>query len=383
MPASLRTGGGGILRGRRECIWLRRYLLFFFTAGDNADEAGKHEGEGNKLLHGELPFCQTREIGVTFTPRKHKANYLFGSAGRLGWPASDVRWLLREGAGFFSQAATATMHATTKSTQTARMGEQFFELRNGEAHSPSAFSKDCDAKCFIPATRTFPAFFWRIRENQRCLICFAVNVLHLQSNKETGGNKPAPKRISSFEADMGRVGRAAAVSELVERHYEVVYRYAFRLAGAASDAEDLTQEAFVKAQEKLDQLRETATARAWLLSIARNAFLQKYRRDQRARELPLESLAELCDEPEEQSWALEEIDAEKLQEALAELPEEFRTPLVLYYFDDCSYKDIAQQMDVPIGTVMSRLARAKGHLRKRLSPSRPAVAAPAVIPRVH
>jgi RNA polymerase sigma-70 factor (ECF subfamily) len=60
------------------------------------------------------------------------------------------------------------------------------------------------------------------------------------------------------------------------------------------------------------------------------------------------------------------VEPERLQQALSELPEGFRTPVILYYFEDFSYRDIAIQMDLPLGTVMSRLSRAKAHLRGRL-----------------
>src|SRR5262249_54958506 len=75
------------------------------------------------------------------------------------------------------------------------------------------------------------------------------------------------------------------------------------------------------------------------------------------------------------------IDAAQLQEALNELPEVFRTPIILYYFEDFSYRDIAEQMDLAMGTVMSRLARAKAHLRVRLAPAEAAadVAAAATV----
>jgi RNA polymerase sigma-70 factor (ECF subfamily) len=63
---------------------------------------------------------------------------------------------------------------------------------------------------------------------------------------------------------------------------------------------------------------------------------------------------------------LPSIEPERLQSALSELSEVFRTPIILYYFDDFSYRDIAEQMDLPIGTVMSRLARARAYLRARL-----------------
>jgi RNA polymerase sigma-70 factor (ECF subfamily) len=62
------------------------------------------------------------------------------------------------------------------------------------------------------------------------------------------------------------------------------------------------------------------------------------------------------------------VEPEQLQEALGELPEVYRTPVILYYFEDFSYRDIAEQMDLPMGTVMSRLARAKAYLRARLLP---------------
>jgi RNA polymerase sigma-70 factor (ECF subfamily) len=62
-----------------------------------------------------------------------------------------------------------------------------------------------------------------------------------------------------------------------------------------------------------------------------------------------------------------EISSAELQKALSELPESFRTPVILFFFEEFSYRDIAEQLDLPMGTVMSRLARAKAYLRRRLS----------------
>ena len=67
--------------------------------------------------------------------------------------------------------------------------------------------------------------------------------------------------------------------------------------------------------------------------------------------------------PDEAGRPLDHVDSEALQRVLGELPEVFRTPVILYYFEEFSYRDIAEQMELPIGTVMSRLARAKAHLR--------------------
>ena len=88
--------------------------------------------------------------------------------------------------------------------------------------------------------------------------------------------------------------------------------------------------------------------------------------------MPLDEVGDLAEPLPE---PLPAVDPERLQEALNELPEVFRTPIILYYFEDFSYRDIAEQMDLPIGTVMSRLARAKAHLRARLLPAAPEVVA--------
>jgi RNA polymerase sigma-70 factor (ECF subfamily) len=163
---------------------------------------------------------------------------------------------------------------------------------------------------------------------------------------------------------MGTPGGPQLMQRLVEEHYVGLYRYAFRLSGTAADAEDLTQEAFCKAQTNLGQLREPDRVKPWLFSILRNAYLHRVRAEKQEKCV---SLAGLGDLPERSPDPLPDIDPDQLRAALAELPEVFRTPIILYYFEEFSYRDIAEQMDLPIGTVMSRLARAKAYLRCRLS----------------
>jgi RNA polymerase sigma-70 factor (ECF subfamily) len=164
---------------------------------------------------------------------------------------------------------------------------------------------------------------------------------------------------------MSFAGKQRTVQRLVDEHYAALFRYAYRLCSSAADAEDLTQEAFCKAQQNLTQLREPERAKAWLFSILRNAYLHRLRADRHERCV---SLDEIGDPVEPTTEALAAIDPERLQQALNELPEGFRTPVILFYFEEFSYRDIAEQMDLPLGTVMSRLARAKGHLRDRLMP---------------
>jgi RNA polymerase sigma factor (sigma-70 family) len=173
-------------------------------------------------------------------------------------------------------------------------------------------------------------------------------------------------RFGGVGACMGRTASRQGIASLVERHYESLYRYAYRLSGASADAEDLTQEAFCKAQAQLSQLRDQDRAKPWLFAILRNAYLHRVRSDRALRQISLDAVGEL---PEDPPAEVPEIGSEQLQRALNELPEGFRTPVILFYFEDMSYRDIAEQMELPIGTVMSRLARAKAHLRDRLVPS--------------
>lgn len=156
------------------------------------------------------------------------------------------------------------------------------------------------------------------------------------------------------------------VAELVVRHHAELYRYAFRLTGSQADAEDLTQHAFLMAHVRGDQLREGECVRGWLYAIVRNTYLKQVRRrppllagniDLDIDKLPAAAL----DSP---------IDQERLQLALDELPEEFRIVVLMFYFEGLSYREIAQELKIPDGTVMSRLSRAKAHLRRQLSADR-------------
>lgn len=163
-----------------------------------------------------------------------------------------------------------------------------------------------------------------------------------------------------------------AITRLVQEHYAFLYRFAYRLSGSAHDAEDLTQQVFLAAQRHLDQLRQAERARAWLVAILRNAYRRSCHRP--APTVPLDDIPEpVLETPDD--WV---VDPAQLQSALAELPEEFRSVIVLYYLEHLSYREIAEMLEIPLGTVMSRLSRGKGALRRKLVP--PAAAIEAVSP---
>src|SRR5262245_7870657 len=118
--------------------------------------------------------------------------------------------------------------------------------------------------------------------------------------------------------------RACKLTDLVERYYALLYRYAYRLTGSEADAEELTQQAFLTAQAKWDQLREEGKAKSWLFTIARNAYLKELR-------APACLASSVLDElPGPSSAAAADFDEEQLQNVLNDLPEEFRSPVVLF-----------------------------------------------------
>lgn len=156
---------------------------------------------------------------------------------------------------------------------------------------------------------------------------------------------------------------ATELPALVADHHAAVYRYACRLCGCPTEAEDLTQQAFLIAHQKLAQLREVERARGWLMAIVRSCYLRSCRKNQPLRaddlDLPIDQVADRTPE-------IDQIDREALAAALTELPAEFRVVVLMFYFEDLPYQTIATELEIPIGTVMSRLSRAKQHLRRRL-----------------
>jgi RNA polymerase sigma-70 factor, ECF subfamily len=152
------------------------------------------------------------------------------------------------------------------------------------------------------------------------------------------------------------------IASLVAEHHRAVYQYAYRLTGSVHDAEDLAQQVFLIAQRKIGQLRKMDAAGSWLFAILRNCFIKERQRRRPAAAADLALNIDLVP----QSPVPTHVDRDQLQEALNRLPDGFRLAVVMFYFEECSYREIADQLNVPIGTVMSRLARAKEQLRSIL-----------------
>jgi len=152
-------------------------------------------------------------------------------------------------------------------------------------------------------------------------------------------------------------------------HLDAAYNLARWLTGNDADAEDVVQDAFVRALGSLDQFRG-GDRRAWLLAIVRNGCHSLYRR-QRVREATDFDEAHHSDEqrtPSPERLAIDRERSDGVQRAIAALAPEFREVIVLRELEGLSYKDIAGIIASPIGTVMSRLSRARAQLQAALAP---------------
>ena len=155
-------------------------------------------------------------------------------------------------------------------------------------------------------------------------------------------------------------------NDLVDAHYTPLYRFALSLARREADACDLVQQTFFIWAKNGHQLREKSKAKTWLFTTLYREFLRGRRRDQRSQSI--EDLPPAAQEvPSEDIDHARRLDGVQVVEALQEVDEVFRAPLTLFYLQDLSYQEIADALDVPIGTVMSRLSRGKGQLRKILA----------------
>lgn len=152
---------------------------------------------------------------------------------------------------------------------------------------------------------------------------------------------------------------------LVSAHYEGLYRFALTLVRHGAEAADLTQETFYRYATKGSQLRDPSKAKSWLFTTLYRQFLMGRRR---ATRFPHTELTETqSDLPVVEPASVNRLDSGVVLEALNGLDETYRAPLALFYLGDHSYKEIAAILDVPIGTVMSRLSRAKSMLRSQLT----------------
>ena len=153
-------------------------------------------------------------------------------------------------------------------------------------------------------------------------------------------------------------------------HLEFLFNLALKYTGKKYDAEDIVQETMYSAYRNFHQLRDEGKCRQWLFAILRTTFLKEKRSSIRRPMLDDGSgyLKYLTDESADSLASLLEkkMDREDVQYVLDRLTEKHKSPIILYYMEDMTYQEIADFLEIPIGTVMSRLARAKQQMKKEL-----------------
>jgi RNA polymerase sigma-70 factor, ECF subfamily len=187
------------------------------------------------------------------------------------------------------------------------------------------------------------------------------------------------KKPTSVQSEVASASRAPADPFVVDMlgHLDTLYSVASRMTRGSSEAEDLVQDTLVKAIRAREQFQPGTNLKAWLLRILTNTFINRYRRGGMERDLfdgpdadPLAdgwvgaSTMRSIRDPE--TIALQPLVEAELNAALDELPPDFRLAVVLSDIEELSYKEIAEVMGCPIGTVMSRLHRGRKLLQKRL-----------------
>ena len=160
---------------------------------------------------------------------------------------------------------------------------------------------------------------------------------------------------------------------LAQKQMRFLYHVAFKYAGNRFDAEDLVQETLYTAYNKFHQLRDDQKVKSWMFNILRNHFLKWQRKNAPIQTEEFENGIDYITQLESVSLHQDvaslyekKTEAETIQSILDKLPEKYKTVLILYYMEDNAYQEIAEMLEVPIGTVMSRLSRAKKLMKKAL-----------------
>jgi RNA polymerase sigma-70 factor (ECF subfamily) len=182
----------------------------------------------------------------------------------------------------------------------------------------------------------------------------------------------AGKPVSFFELNQTAAQKMHSdeFTQIVAKNYEALYRFAMSLTRSESDARDLTQQTFYVWATKGHQLRDRSKVKTWLFTTLHRTFLESRRRYSR---FPHHGLDEVSIEelPACSPDFINEADCPEVLSALAKVDEVYQAAVSLFYLEDCSYRQIAEILQVPVGTVKSRIARGIRQLRRLLDFSLP------------
>ncbi len=159
---------------------------------------------------------------------------------------------------------------------------------------------------------------------------------------------------------------APSFQQIVDAHYQGLHRFAVSMCRSDVTAQDLVQQTFLQWARKGNTLRDATKVKTWLYTTLYREWLSMARREKKHPEVEFEPDLH-GGAPDADEEPAPRVDNATLQVALDQLDPNYRAPLVLFYLKELSYRDIAETLGIPIGTVMSRLSRAKDHLRAILT----------------
>ncbi|MCB1277619.1 RNA polymerase sigma factor [Prosthecobacter sp.] len=180
--------------------------------------------------------------------------------------------------------------------------------------------------------------------------------LALEFGIELPAHRPIARRVTdsppSFE-------------QIVDAHYQGLHRFALSMCRSEATAQDLVQNTFLQWARKGHTLRDLSKVKTWLYTTIYREWLSIARREKKHVQVEFEPEVHGAVQNDDDGDD-PRVDSATLQQALDELDPNYRAPLVLFYLKELSYREIAESLGIPIGTVMSRLSRAKDHLRSIL-----------------
>jgi RNA polymerase sigma-70 factor, ECF subfamily len=158
--------------------------------------------------------------------------------------------------------------------------------------------------------------------------------------------------------------------KLTYPHMQLLYNVALKYTGNAFDAQDIVQETYLMAFDKFSQLKDPDRIKPWMLRILRNIFLKTCQKETARQQLQktdyIDYLKSCVDKKDADDLLALAADTRLVNQAIESLPVKYKEVLTLYYLEDMRYKEIAKTLDIPIGTVMSRLNRAKEGMKMTL-----------------
>lgn len=180
--------------------------------------------------------------------------------------------------------------------------------------------------------------------------------LAFQVGIELPAIRPIPRRVTDA---------VPSFEQIVDAHYQGLHRFALSMCRREATAQDLVQQTFLQWARKGHSLRDPAKVKTWLFTTIYREWLSIARREKKYEQVEFEpelhGSAQMDDD-----GGHPHVDSAVLQTALGQLDPNYRAPLVLFYLKELSYREIAETLGIPIGTVMSRLSRGKDHLRQIL-----------------